>query len=84
MAPGYYMPNVFIQYWSMRVMAYLGALVSLLALWGAWLLWRRKLETSRVFLCGGDLGGDRAVPDEHGRAGCSPRTAASRGSCRGS
>ena len=22
----------------------------LLALWGAWLLWRRKLETSRVFL----------------------------------
>ena len=48
--PGYYIPNVFIQYWSMRVMAYLGALMSLLALWGAWLLWRRKLETSRVFL----------------------------------
>jgi cytochrome bd ubiquinol oxidase subunit I len=47
---GYYIPNVFIQYWSMRVMAYLGALMSLLALWGAWLLWRRKLETSRVFL----------------------------------
>jgi cytochrome bd ubiquinol oxidase subunit I len=47
---GYYIPNVFIQYWSMRVMAYLGALMSLLALWGAWLLGRRKLETSRVFL----------------------------------
>ena len=47
---GNYVPNVFIQYWSMRVMAYLGSLVALLALWGAWLLWRRKLATSRVFL----------------------------------
>ena len=48
--PGYYVPNVFIQYWSMRVMAYLGTAVTLLALWGTWLLWRRKLETSRLFL----------------------------------
>lgn len=48
--PGNYIPNVFIQYWSMRVMAYLGALMSLLALWGGWLLYRRKLETSRTFL----------------------------------
>ena len=32
--PGYYVPNVFIQYWSMRVMAYTAALVFLLALWG--------------------------------------------------
>jgi len=48
--PGYYIPNVFVQYWSMRVMAYTGALVSLLALWGGWLLYRRKLEKSRVFL----------------------------------
>ena len=44
------MPNVFVQYWSMRVMAYLGSLVSLFSLWGAWLAYRRKLETSRVFL----------------------------------
>jgi cytochrome d ubiquinol oxidase subunit I len=48
--PGNYVPNVFIQYWSMRVMAYLGSLVSLFSLWGAWLAYRRKLETSRVFL----------------------------------
>jgi cytochrome bd ubiquinol oxidase subunit I len=48
--PGYYVPNVFIQYWSMRVMAYLGALVLLIALWGLWLAHRRKLATSRVFL----------------------------------
>jgi cytochrome d ubiquinol oxidase subunit I len=47
---GYYIPNVFIQYWSMRVMAYLGALIFLLALWGGWLLRRRKLDTSRWFL----------------------------------
>jgi cytochrome bd ubiquinol oxidase subunit I len=48
--PGNYVPNVFIQYWSMRVMAYLGALVLLLALWGGWLLWRHRLERARVFL----------------------------------
>ena len=48
--PAEYIPNVFIQYWSMRVMAYLGALISLLALWGAWLLHRGKLATSKWFL----------------------------------
>jgi cytochrome d ubiquinol oxidase subunit I len=30
--PGYYVPNVFIQYWSMRVMAYLAGLVLLVGL----------------------------------------------------
>jgi len=48
--PGYYVPNVFIQYWSMRVMAYTGVLSFLIALWGLWLIRRRKLATSRVFL----------------------------------
>ncbi len=48
--PGNYIPDVFIQYWSMRVMAYLGALVLLLALWGAWLLHRGRLERSKWFL----------------------------------
>jgi cytochrome d ubiquinol oxidase subunit I len=48
--PGNYVPNVFIQYWSMRVMAYIATLVFVLALWGVWLLWRRRLETSRWFL----------------------------------
>jgi cytochrome bd ubiquinol oxidase subunit I len=48
--PGYYVPNVFIQYWSMRAMAYLGALVLLISLWGLWLIRRGKLATSRVFL----------------------------------
>jgi cytochrome bd ubiquinol oxidase subunit I len=48
--PGYYVPNVFIQYWAMRVMAYLGALVLLIALWGLWLIRRKKLAMSRWFL----------------------------------
>ncbi|MBO9554236.1 cytochrome ubiquinol oxidase subunit I [Cellulomonas sp.] len=48
--PGNYVPNVFVQYWSMRVMAYLGSLAALLALWGAWLWWRGRLPTARVFL----------------------------------
>src|SRR5437764_13796993 len=34
----------------MRVMAYLGTLVLLLALWGGWLLHRGRLHSSRVFL----------------------------------
>ncbi len=48
--PGYYIPNVFIQYWSMRTMAYLGSVVPILALWGIWVWWRKRLETSRIFL----------------------------------
>ena len=48
--PGNYVPNVFIQYWGMRVMAYGGALVLLIAVWGLWLIRRKKLATSRRFL----------------------------------
>jgi cytochrome bd ubiquinol oxidase subunit I len=48
--PGYYVPNVFVQYWSMRVMAYLAIIVTLVALWGLWLNRRHKLATSRRFL----------------------------------
>jgi cytochrome bd ubiquinol oxidase subunit I len=47
---GNYIPNVFIQYWSMRVMAYGGVVVLLLSLWGAWLIWRKRLVTARWFL----------------------------------
>jgi cytochrome d ubiquinol oxidase subunit I len=48
--PGSYVPNVFIQYWSMRVMAYAGVLVFLAGGWGLWLIRRQKLATSRRFL----------------------------------
>src|ERR1700746_1339303 len=47
---GYYVPNVFIQYWGMRVMVYGGVPVLVLGLWGLWLMYRKKLATSRVFL----------------------------------
>ncbi len=48
--PGNYVPNVFIQYWSMRVMAYLALIVTLVGLWGLILSRRKKLATSRRFL----------------------------------
>jgi cytochrome d ubiquinol oxidase subunit I len=48
--PGDYVPNVFIQYWSMRVMAYLATLIMLFALWGGWLLYRHRLDRAKWFL----------------------------------
>ncbi len=48
--PGNYVPNVFVQYWSMRVMAYLGSLIFLFSLWGGWVLWRRTLAPAHVLL----------------------------------
>jgi cytochrome d ubiquinol oxidase subunit I len=47
--PGDYVPNVFIQYWSMRVMAYLATIIMLFALWGGWLVYRRKLDGAKWF-----------------------------------
>jgi cytochrome d ubiquinol oxidase subunit I len=47
---GNYVPNVFIQYWGMRVMAYLAVIVVLVGLWGLWLSRRKKLAVSRKFL----------------------------------
>ncbi len=47
--PGNYVPDIRLVYWSMRVMAYLGTLSVLLALWGGWLLWRKKLEGAKWF-----------------------------------
>jgi cytochrome d ubiquinol oxidase subunit I len=47
---GDYVPNVFIQYWSMRVMAYSAVVVTLLAAWGLWLMWRKRMDTATWFL----------------------------------
>jgi len=47
---GYYVPDVFIQYWAMRVMAYGGVLVLLIGVWGLWLIRRKTLPLARVFL----------------------------------
>jgi cytochrome d ubiquinol oxidase subunit I len=48
--PGNYVPNVFVQYWAMRVMAYTAAGLLLLALWGGWLAYRKKIAQSKWFL----------------------------------
>jgi cytochrome d ubiquinol oxidase subunit I len=47
--PGDYMPNIRVVYWSMRVMAYTGMLMFLVAALGAWLYWKRKLASARWF-----------------------------------
>jgi cytochrome d ubiquinol oxidase subunit I len=47
--PGNYMPNVRVIYWSMRVMAFTGVLMFMVAAVGAWLYRKRKLETARWF-----------------------------------
>ena len=47
---GNYMPNVRVIYWSMRVMAFAGVLMFLVAVVGAWLYWKQKLERARWFL----------------------------------
>jgi cytochrome bd ubiquinol oxidase subunit I len=47
---GDYIPPVAPVYWAMRVMAYLGALMALVALTGAWLYRKGRLERSRWFL----------------------------------
>ena len=48
--PGNYVPNVFIQYWAMRVMAYVAVLMFLIGAWGLWAIRRKTLVTSRLFL----------------------------------
>jgi cytochrome bd ubiquinol oxidase subunit I len=45
-----YIPPVRATYWAMRVMAYLGSLVFLIAALGAFLFWRGRLERTRWFL----------------------------------
>jgi len=47
--PGNYMPNVRVIYWSMRVMAYMGVLMFMVAVAGAWLYRRGKLVRARWF-----------------------------------
>jgi cytochrome d ubiquinol oxidase subunit I len=48
--PGNYIPPVRTVYWSMRVMAYLGTIVLVVAALGAFLLWRGRLERTRWYL----------------------------------
>jgi cytochrome d ubiquinol oxidase subunit I len=43
------MPNIRVIYWSMRVMAFAGVLMFLVAALGAWLYWKKRLERARWF-----------------------------------
>jgi cytochrome bd ubiquinol oxidase subunit I len=45
-----YIPPVRTTYWSMRIMAYVGTLIFLVAALGAFLYWRGRLERTRWFL----------------------------------
>jgi len=45
-----YIPPVRASYWSMRIMAYLGTLIFLVAALGAFLYWRGRLDRTRWFL----------------------------------
>ena len=64
--PGNYIPNVFIQYWSMRAMAYLGSLVCCSRSGAAGCCSGARCATQGVPVAVG-VGGDHAVPDEHRR-----------------
>jgi cytochrome d ubiquinol oxidase subunit I len=46
---GNYLPDIRVIYWSMRVMAFAGVLMFLIALLGAWLYRRKRLESARWF-----------------------------------
>ena len=50
---GNYLPPIETIYWSMRGMAYAGSLVALVAIIGAFLFWKRRLERLRWFLWAG-------------------------------
>ena len=78
--PGDYVPNVFIAYWSMRAMAYLGTVIVLLALWGVAPASGQAPRVASV-PSGGGLGGRAPDPDQHRRLG-PRRTGVSPGSCR--
>jgi cytochrome bd ubiquinol oxidase subunit I len=47
---GNYIPNVEVDYWAIRVMAYLGVLMFLVSAVGAWLYRRQRLHKARWFL----------------------------------
>ena len=67
--PGNYMPDVKLVYWSMRVMAYLATLLVMLALWGAWLLHRKRLESAKWFQRAAIAGDRLPVPRATSPAG---------------
>jgi len=48
--PGSYVPVLWVTYWTFRIMVGAGMVMFLLLAWGVWLLYRRKVDTSKWFL----------------------------------
>ncbi len=63
--PGNYVPNVFIQYWGMRTMAYLGVVVLLHSALGAVADPAKNARDVPAVPVGSGMGSHSAVPDEH-------------------
>jgi len=48
--PGSYVPVLWVTYWTFRIMVGAGMVMFLLLAWGVWLLYRRKVDSSKWFL----------------------------------
>ncbi|MCY0879904.1 MAG: cytochrome ubiquinol oxidase subunit I [Firmicutes bacterium] len=48
--PGYYVPPVFVTYWSFRLMIFLGFLMAALSVWGLWLIRQGTLFRHPAYL----------------------------------
>ncbi|MGA2835152.1 MAG: cytochrome ubiquinol oxidase subunit I [Acidimicrobiales bacterium] len=48
--PGSYVPVLWVTYWTFRIMVGCGILMFIGLAWGTWLLYRRKVDTSKWFL----------------------------------
>ena len=48
--PGNYKPILWVTYWTFRIMVGCGIVMLLGLVWGLWLMYRRKLDTSKWFL----------------------------------
>ena len=68
--PGNYMPPVRTIYWSMRVMVYAGSFVALVALVGAFLLWKTPARADAVVPLARRLHDRSCRSSRSRRAGC--------------
>ncbi len=47
--PGNYVPVIWLDYWSFRIMAGIGVAILGIASWGMWLMYRKRLDSSKWF-----------------------------------
>ncbi len=80
--PGNYKPIVGITYWTFRIMTGIGFLAVLIAAAGLWLARGPRGSSAAAASCASPSGRSRCRCSRTSPAGCSPRWAASPGSCR--